>query len=197
MPGQGTIPFFMDDLCHKGPFAFKRELSVAVIEGSAIHSVTNKYPIVDIICLTFVEIVFSLLSNVRLLGMDTNPHANASLWLYRQSVFKNTCNPLLESSRNHILTIKHLRITVGGYTYGLPRFLVGILGHGIQPIRYRILKRMDSFNLSRANLWVSIYQNNIPEVSFKLLYNISGDYLNYDHVSYIYIIRRIQFRIIA
>ena len=95
---------------------------------------------------------------------------------YTDSLYlENTCNPLLESSRNHILTIKHLRITVGGYTYGLPRFLVGILGHGIQPIRYRILKRMDSFNLSRANLWVSIYQNNIPEVSFKLLYNISGD----------------------
>jgi hypothetical protein len=29
---------------------------------------------------------------------------------------------------------------VGEYTYGLPRFF-GILGHGIQPIRYRMLKR--------------------------------------------------------
>ena len=29
-------------------------------------------------------------------------------------------------------------------------------------------KRMDSFNLSRANLWDSFSQNHIPEVSFKL-----------------------------
>jgi hypothetical protein len=68
------------------------------------------------------------------------------------------------------LTIKHLKITVGEYTYGLPRFFgVGVLGHGIQPIRYRMLKRMDSFNLLRANLWNSCSQNNIPKVSFKLL----------------------------
>ena len=45
----------------------------------------------------------------------------------------------------------------------------GVVGHGIQPIKYRMLKRMDSFNLSRANLWDSCSQNNIPEVSFKLL----------------------------
>jgi hypothetical protein len=53
--------------------------------------------------------------------------------------------------------------------YGLPRFF-GAVGHnGIQPIRYRMLKRMDSFNLSGANLWSSCSQNNNPEVSFKLL----------------------------
>jgi hypothetical protein len=101
-------------------------------------------------------------------------------------MLRKICNALLESSLNHhILTIKHLKITVvGEYTYGLPRFLdVGVLGHGIQPIRYRMLKRMDSFNLLRANLWNSCSQNNIPEVSFKLLYNISRDNLNYDHVS--------------
>ena len=68
------------------------------------------------------------------------------------------------------LTIKHLKITVvGEYTYGLPRLLLGgAVGHGIQPIRYRMLKSMDSFILSRANIWDSINQNNIPEVSFKL-----------------------------
>src|SRR4029079_4748343 len=86
---------------------------------------------------------------------------------------------------NHILTIKHLRITVGEYTYGLPRFF-GIVGHGIQPIKYRMLKRMDSFSLLAANLWNSCSQNNNPEVSFKLLYNVSRDNLNYDQVSYIY-----------
>jgi hypothetical protein len=57
---------------------------------------------------------------------------------------------------------------VGEYTYGLPRFR-GAAGHGTQPIRYRILKRMDSFNLLRANLWDSFSQNNISGVSFKLL----------------------------
>jgi hypothetical protein len=77
----------------------------------------------------------------------------------------------LESILNHSRTIKHLKITVGGYTYGLPRFR-GKLGHGIQPIRYKMLKSMDSFSLSRANLWDSLNQNHIPEVSFKLLYNV-------------------------
>ncbi len=85
-------------------------------------------------------------------------------------MLRKKCNALFESILNHILTIKHLRITVGEYTYGLPRFLLGgATGHGIQPIIYRMLKRMDSFNLSRANLWDSVNQNNIPEVSFKLL----------------------------
>ena len=100
--------------------------------------------------------------------MDTSPQANASLWLYRQSMLRKICNALFESILNHILTIKHLKITVvGEYTYGLPRFL-GAVGHGIQPIRYRMLKRMDSFILSRANLWVSVSQNHISRVSFKL-----------------------------
>jgi hypothetical protein len=57
---------------------------------------------------------------------------------------------------------------VGEYTYGLPRFLDGAVGHGIQPTIYRMLKRMESFILSRANLWDSFSQNHIPEVSFKL-----------------------------
>jgi hypothetical protein len=78
---------------------------------------------------------------------------------------------LLESNLNHNLTIKHLRITiVEEYTYGLPRFLGAVAGHGILPIRYRMLKSMDSFNLSRANLWDSFNQNHISRVSFKLCY---------------------------
>ncbi len=64
-------------------------------------------------------------------------------------MLRKVCNPLFESILNHILTIKHLRITVGEYTYGLPRFRGGdATGHGMQPIRYRMLKSMDSFNLS-------------------------------------------------
>ncbi|MER5174835.1 MAG: hypothetical protein ABJB76_11180 [Candidatus Nitrosocosmicus sp.] len=84
-------------------------------------------------------------------------------------MLRKVCNPLLESSLNHVLAIKHLKITVGEYTYGLPRFLGSKLGHGIQPIRYRMLKRVDSFILSRVNLWDSFSQNHISRVSFKLL----------------------------
>ena len=83
-------------------------------------------------------------------------------------MLRKVCNALLKSSRNHNLTMKHLKITVGEYTYGLPRFR-GISSYGIQPIRYRMLKRMNPFNLLRANLWDSFNQNHIPEVSFKLL----------------------------
>ena len=90
-------------------------LSIAVIEGSTIakRSATNRYPIVDILRFISVEMVFNRLSNVRLLhGMDTSPQANASLWLYRQSMLRKICNALFESILNHILTIKHLKITV-------------------------------------------------------------------------------------
>ena len=143
-------------------------LSIAVIERSTIPSETNRYPIVEILSFISVEIVFNRLSNVRLLGINTRPQANASLWLYRQYMLRKICNALLESILNYILTIKHLRITVvEGYTYGLPRFR-GITGHCIQPIKYRMLKRTESFNLSRANLWVSVSQNHISRVIFKL-----------------------------
>jgi hypothetical protein len=46
-----------------------------------------------------------------------------------------------------------------------------------------MLKSMDSFNLSSDNLWDSIYQNHISMVSFKLLYSVSKDNLNYDQAS--------------
>jgi hypothetical protein len=126
--------------------------------------------------------VFSLLSNVHLPGIVIRPQANASLRLYLQSIIRKVCNVLFESILNHNLTIKHLRITVGEYTYGLPRFLFGAAGHGTQPIRYRMLKRMDSYNLSRANLWDSFNQNHISRVSFKLI-SILKMNLNYDHAS--------------
>ncbi|HEY6535737.1 MAG TPA: hypothetical protein VIY08_08100 [Candidatus Nitrosocosmicus sp.] len=84
-------------------------------------------------------------------------------------MLRKVCKALFESILSHNLTIKHLKITVGEYTYGLPRFLLdGVAGHGIQPIRYRMLKRMDSFILSRANPWDSVYQNHISRVSFNL-----------------------------
>jgi hypothetical protein len=58
-------------------------LSVAVIEGSdTTRSATNRYPIVDILYLiSIVEIVYSLLSHVRLMhGIVIRSQANASLW---------------------------------------------------------------------------------------------------------------------
>ena len=99
-------------------------------------------------------------------------------------MLRKICNALLESMRNHNLTIKHLRITVGEYTYGLPRFFGdAVVGHGIQqPIRYRMLNRMDSFILSRDNLWDSFNQNYISMVSFKLISTLKMK-LNYDHAS--------------
>ena len=74
---------------------------------------------------------------------------------------------------------------VGEYTYGLPRFLLVAVGHCIQPIRYRMLKRMDSFILSRANLWDSVCQNYISMVSFKLISKLKMD-LNYEHEPQLY-----------
>jgi hypothetical protein len=97
------------------------------------------------------DMIFNRLSNVRLLlGIFIRPLTTTSLGLYwQQFMLRKVCNALLESCLNHhILTIKHLRITVGEeYTWGLPRFRGGDkLDHSIQPIRYRMLKSMDSFN---------------------------------------------------
>jgi hypothetical protein len=58
----------------------------AVIEWSIMtkRSTINRYPIVDILSFTsIVDMVFSLLSNVRLLlGIVIRPQAIASLWVY-------------------------------------------------------------------------------------------------------------------
>ena len=82
MPERGISPFSIDDLCHTGPFAFKRVLSIAVIERSTNLSTTNRYPIVDILSFISVEMVFNRLSNVRLLGIVIRPQASTSLRLY-------------------------------------------------------------------------------------------------------------------
>ncbi len=80
-------------------------------------------------------------------------------------MLRKVCKTLFESILNHILTIKHLRITVGEYTYGLPRFLLGdAVGHGIQPIRYRMLKRWIPL-IYQDNLWDSFNQNYISRVA--------------------------------
>lgn len=47
-----------------------------------------------------------------------------------------------------------------------------------------MLKRMDSFILSRASLWDSVNQNHIPTVSFKLLQEyVENVKMIYDHAS--------------
>ena len=109
----------------------------------------------------------SLLSNERLLhDIIIILQAIASLRLYwQQSIIRKICNALLGSILNQISALKHLKITVGEYTYGLPYFPLGILGHGIHRIRYRMLS-MDSFNLSRFYLWDSINQNHISRIIF-------------------------------
>jgi hypothetical protein len=122
MPECDTTPFFMNDLCQTWPYDFIRLPSIAVIEWSSTitnRSAINRYPIVGILSLTSVDMVFSLLSNGRLLhGMDTRPHTNSSLCLYwQQSRLRKVCNALLESNLNHNITIKHLRITVGEYIW--------------------------------------------------------------------------------
>ena len=82
MPERGTTPFFIDDLCHTLPFAYIRVLSVAIIEESTNSSTTNRYLIVYIRSFISVEMVFSLLSNIRLFGIGTRPQDIASLRLY-------------------------------------------------------------------------------------------------------------------
>ena len=98
-------------------------------------------------------------------------------------MLRKICNALLESSLNHILTIKHLRITVvGEYTYGLPRFR-GITGHGKQPIRYRMLEYRFLYSIKIYSLgqYISKYY-------FKGYLRCCNHYvkmidLNYDQVS--------------
>ena len=140
IPERGTIHFFIEDLCHTIPLAFIRVLSIAVIGGSARTYVTNRYSNCWYPFFYFCRYGLQTLSNVRLLhGMDTKSQAIASLMLYwQQSIIRKVCKALFESILNHNLTTKCLTITViGEYTYGLPPFLLGAVGHGIQPIRYR------------------------------------------------------------
>ena len=66
-------------------------------------------------------------------------------------------------------------MTVREYIYGLPRFLDGKLLHGIQLIRYRMLKRMDSFNLS-SNLWDSVNQNHIQGLALSYVIHIENKF---------------------
>ena len=77
IPEHGTIPSFIDDLCHTLPFDFKRAVSVARIYALTRPSTTNRFPIIAILFLISLDIVFNRLSNVRLLGRydDDNPHA--------------------------------------------------------------------------------------------------------------------------
>ncbi len=92
IPERGITHFFIDDLCHTLPFAFSRVLSIAVTEQLTPNpSLTNRYPIVAILSfISVVEMIFSLLSNVRLLGTVTRPQTNTNLWLYFSVYYKKS-----------------------------------------------------------------------------------------------------------
>jgi hypothetical protein len=65
----------------------------------------------------------------------------------------------------------------------------------MQPIRNRMLKRRDSFILSRASLWDSVNQNHIPTVSFKLLQGyVENVKMIYDHASSNWILGPVNLR---
>src|SRR5215217_613917 len=145
IPERGTIPFFIEDLCHTYPLALIRVLSAERIDGSTIFSRTKSSPIAAILFLISSDIVVRRLSNVLLLGILDSPHPFITFLLYDRSIARYSCNDLLESNLNQIRTTKHLRITVGEYTYGLPRFffLLSCFDHDIKPIKYKILIRID------------------------------------------------------
>src|SRR3954447_19045471 len=108
----------MDDLCHSFPRDLISVLSIAIIYGLTMLSVTNRHPIVVILSLISIEMVFNRLSKVRLHGSGNldNPHAFITFLLYGRSVERYSCNALFESSRSHIRTTKHRRIMVVEYT---------------------------------------------------------------------------------
>jgi hypothetical protein len=90
----------------------------------------------------------------------------------------DSCSALFESIRNHILTMKHRRMTVGEYirTDGLSSSsLPPVLATRCkQPIRRKMLKRIDSY-LQAANLWARLFLNktNLPRVSFILIHQLA------------------------
>ena len=117
IPEWGNIPSFMDDTCQTWPLsALRRVLSIARMYGLTKPSETNRFAIAVILSLISVEMVFNRLSNVRLLGRydstTDNPQAFITFLLYGKSIERKWCSDLLESSLNHIRTIKQRRIMV-------------------------------------------------------------------------------------
>lgn len=86
----------------------------------------KKFINVVILFLISLDIVVRRLLNVLLFGVILeileSPHAFLIFLLYGRSIAIYSCNDLLESNLNQIRTIKHLKITLWEYTYGLPRF---------------------------------------------------------------------------
>jgi hypothetical protein len=79
IPDQGIIPSLIDDLCHTTlPLDFKSAVSGETTRGGLTRfSPTNRFPIVAILSFISVDLVFNLLSKVRLLDMyeSDNPQA--------------------------------------------------------------------------------------------------------------------------
>ena len=95
-------------------FSLDKSISAEITDGSIILSRTKSSLIVVILFLISLDMVARRLSNVLLLGILDSPHRFITFLLYDRSIARYSCNDLLESNLNHIRTIKHLKITVGG-----------------------------------------------------------------------------------
>ena len=91
----------------------KRYYQLIEQTGQLFYHVQKSSPIAVILFLISLDIVARRLSNVLLPGTLDSPHRFIIFLLYGRSIARYSCNALLESNRNHIRTIKHLKITVG------------------------------------------------------------------------------------
>lgn len=78
----------MDDTCQTLPFDLSKVGYIARMYGFTMSCETNRFPIVAILSLISIDMVFNLLSNVRLLDKcdNANRHAFITFVLYGRSV---------------------------------------------------------------------------------------------------------------
>jgi hypothetical protein len=112
-PERGITPLIIDDLCYRWPLAFRNVLSTDTMQGSTNSSLTNIFPMVDILSLMSIDVLASLLSNVLLSVRKTGQPAIfqylSVIWIIIHS--KETMQrTLLESNLNHILTTKNISV---------------------------------------------------------------------------------------
>src|ERR1700693_525720 len=101
-------------LCHtRLLLALSMVLSTETMYGSVSFSSTNTPPMKSILDLISEEIILNLRSNVLLSGSVSRPQALIILALYARSIDRKEWRPWLLGILSHILTMKHLSITVG------------------------------------------------------------------------------------
>ena len=134
--------FFMDDLCQRWPLALIRVLSVERTDGSIILSLTKSSPIV--VTLFLISIRYrskALYSNVLLFGILDSPHTFIT-FCYTINPFRKIfmkCSVGIKSKPYSYEWRKHLKITVGESTYGLPSRGLLLCGQRIKPTKNKIL----------------------------------------------------------